>query len=170
MPITLVHAPHQRSNCEPTHCQKQRARPTTQRYRLQLRPADQEFFRTNILEHFLPWRYHLAAAVDTPGNSATAAAAPLAGGRAARGTDTPAADSRAAVAGTAAAAAVSEAAVDEAAVTATGDDDSSYPLANETWWRLYQVACFMQGELQAAMDVGLPLQVMKGWCGVGEGG
>jgi hypothetical protein len=146
------------------------------RYRLQLRPADQEFFRTNVLEHFLPWRYHLAAAVDTPGNSATAAATaalPIASttSPARRGRSSELAGAAAgggdgggvAVATAAAAAAAVATDGEEAAGAASSAEEDSYPLANETWWRLYQVACFMRGELQAAMDVGLPLQVRVDW-------
>jgi hypothetical protein len=121
------------------------------RYRLQLRPADQEFFRSNILEHFLPWRYHLAAAVDTPANAPPPPHPAARPGPAAGGAESPG---------------------EWTAEEEGGGGGASYPLGNETWWRLYQVACFMRGELQASMDAGLPLQVGGGgrWgCGSWRG-
>ena len=132
------------------------------RHRLQLRPADQEFFRTNVLEHFLPWRYHLGGAVDAPANgggvgfgaggeaaaAAAAAAAAFSDGAAAgaKGAKRSKGDGKA------------DDSADDSDRDEDSDDDGSYPLANETWWRLYQVARFVKGELSAAAAAGLPLQ------------
>jgi len=52
-----------------------RSRP---RYRLQLRPADQRFFRENVLESFLPHRYHLAPTLSAADADADGSAAELA--------------------------------------------------------------------------------------------
>ena len=87
------------------------------RYRLQLREADDAFFRQNMLDAFVPQAYTFAgvaaqgAGEGGPADAATAVAA-----------DAEATGSKAA-------------------------SGAQVPLENETWWRLYESAAFMRKQL-----------------------
>ncbi|GIL83097.1 hypothetical protein Vretimale_11387 [Volvox reticuliferus] len=104
------------------------------RYRLRLRDADDEFFRSNVLDAFLPQHYRLA------GLAAAAAANGAAGGSGGveasggRGVE------------------VAEAGTD------VDDDGGAKPLENETWWRLYENAAFLRSQLDKLVSEGLNTQ------------
>ncbi|GLI60007.1 hypothetical protein VaNZ11_002069 [Volvox africanus] len=104
------------------------------RYRLRLRDADDEFFRNNVLDAFLPQCYRLA------GLAAAAAAAVTTNG---------------AANGSVEASGGSAAVVDPAVID---DDGGVMPLENETWWRLYENAAFLRSQLDKLVSEGLNLQ------------
>jgi hypothetical protein len=155
------------------------------RYRLQLRPADQRFFRDNVLESFLPFRYHLAPTLAAAaGADADAAAAELDAADAAADAvvGSAAAASGGGVAGAVAAArgrrgaaasggaaggsskkrrggtARQTAAADDAVVAAAAQQQpqpTSFPLASETSWSLYSAARYLAAQLDSAAARGL---------------
>ncbi|KXZ54535.1 hypothetical protein GPECTOR_4g600 [Gonium pectorale] len=100
------------------------------RYRLRLRDSDDAFFRTNLLDAFLPTTYRLAGL----------AAAAEAQAQAAQPQD--------------------GAPVGAAEVDSSGEEGGSgaEPLTNETWWRLYENAAFMREQLERRVAEGLNLQ------------
>ncbi|GIL65536.1 hypothetical protein Vafri_19284 [Volvox africanus] len=105
------------------------------RYRLRLRDADDEFFRNNVLDAFLPQHYRLAGLAAAAAAAAATTSGAANGGAGASGGS---------------AAAVAAAVVD--------DDGGVIPLENETWWRLYENAAFLRSQLDKLVSEGLNTQ------------
>ncbi|GLC33427.1 hypothetical protein PLESTM_000070100 [Pleodorina starrii] len=95
------------------------------RYRLRLRDADDQFFRDNVLDAFLPHKYRLTG-LAAEAEAAVTTTTGGGGGGAEVGAGVEAAEAR--------------------------------PLENETWWRLYENASFLRGQLDKLVSEGLNLQ------------
>ncbi|GFR49037.1 hypothetical protein Agub_g11061, partial [Astrephomene gubernaculifera] len=128
------------------------------RYRLRLRPADDAFFRANVLDAFLPVQYRLegaAAAAAASAGPATATAAwvgfqPLRQQEQQQPGGLELQQQREEEEG-----GKGEGGEEEAEDVA---ERSCLPLANETWWRLYDNAAFLRDHLTQLAEQGVQSQ------------
>lgn len=138
----LVHAPH-------IHTMNAPPPPPVwdlpHRYRLLLRPADQQFLEANMLQGWLGTRYHLSPTLDRPARAAAAVetAHALAG-------DAHNASSSASSSG---AATTKQVAIQQH----PAQQAASQPLANEAWWRTYCSAAYIDRYLSNCAAHGMQL-------------
>lgn len=135
------------------------------RYRLRLRGADDGFFRENILDTFLPTTFRFAG---VPAASSPYGEEAMDSGRPPLAAPTPYGSNGSSKSSSNSSGAQVEPAMGAPGTGAAATSGVASPslaveaLENETWWRMYENATFMQQHLEEQSAKGLNLQVGPG--------